>query len=583
MKRAISMVAAAGVLFPAATERAAAQVRQPNIVVIVADDMGYSDVGVYGSKDIPTPNIDALAAGGIRFTDAYVTGPYCSPTRAGLMTGRYPQRFGHEFNIGQAIPAHRDVGLPVEETTMADRLKAAGYRSALVGKWHLGSAERFFPTRRGFDEFFGFLHGAHSYVAAMGNANPIFEGSERLTAIPYLTDTLAGRAVAFIKQNRSRPFFLYLAFNAVHVPLQATDKYLARFPGITDKTRRTYAAMLSAMDDGVGKTIAALREEQLEENTLVFFFSDNGGPLTEDTWNGSSNGPLRGNKGDTWEGGIRVPFIIHWKGKLAAGKTDSRPIVQLDVLPTALAAAGVDIKPEWKLDGVNLLPFLTGRASGAPHDALYWRTGGIMAIRKGDWKLVKVFQGPNKEDPAALSLAGAELFNVRNDIGEKKTLTATSPDKVRELGEMWQRWNAQLVKPAWPSTLEGRGAIVACANRTSAVDALAAYVGTWRGKIFAPGSDSALVTWTWVQRADSAGVFTFAAETTSTATRIVALSPDSIVFDLTNSVRQRGSPNSSMRIVASACGNDIAGYALSRSGGGGAQRVRFAGARATPP
>ena len=547
--------------------------------LIVADDMGYHDIGAYGSKDIPTPNIDALASGGIRFTDAYVTGPFCSPTRAGLMTGRYPQRFGHEFNIGQAIPAHRDVGLPVEETTMADRLKAAGYRSALVGKWHLGSADRFHPTRRGFDEFFGFLHGSHPYTAPGPNANPILDGTERVPSIPYLTDTLADRAADFIKRNRTRPFFLYLAFNAPHVPLQATAKYLARFPGITDNTRRMYAAMMSAMDDGVGKAIAALREANVEENTLVFFFSDNGGPLTANSWNGSNNDPLRGDKGDTWEGAIRVPFIVRWKGKLPEGKTDSRPIVQLDVLPTALAAAGVDIKPDWKLDGVNLLPFLTGRASGVPHDALYWRTGAIMAVRKGDWKLVKMMEGPNKEDPAALSLTGAELFNVRTDIGEKTSLTTANPDRVKDLGETWQRWSAQLAKPAWPSTQAGRGAIAACTTPAPAGDPLAGYGGTWRGSIFAPGSDSALVTWTWFQRQDSTGSFTFAAETASTPTRIVSLSPDSIVFDLTRPVTGSADPATSLRIVASACGNDITGYAIARMSMGGGQRVRFVGAR----
>jgi arylsulfatase A-like enzyme len=582
MRRFITVVAAA-FLFPVTSDRAGAQARPPNIVVIVADDMGYGDVGVYGGKDIPTPNIDALASGGTRFTDAYVTGPFCSPTRAGLMTGRYPQRFGHEFNIGQGVPAHQDVGLPVEEVTIADRLKAAGYRSALIGKWHLGSAERFHPTRRGFDEFFGFLHGAHPYVAATPNSpNPIFDGTERVPRIPYLTDTLADRAAEFITRNRSRPFFLYLAFNAPHVPLQAPERYLARFPGITDRTRRTYAAMVSAMDDGVGKTMAALREAHLEENTLVFFFSDNGGPLGQASWNGSSNGALRGDKGDTWEGGIRVPFIIRWKGKLPEGKTDARPIVQLDVLPTALAAAAVDIKAEWKLDGVNLLPYLTGEASRAPHDALFWRTGAIMAVRQGDWKLVKMFDGPNKENPAALTLAGAELFNVRTDVGETKSLTSTYPDRVRELGDAWRRWSAQLAKPAWPSTQVGRGAVVACATRASTGTPLAPYIGTWRGRILAPGSDSALTTWTWVQRADSSGVFTFAADTTSTPARLIALAPDSIVIELTRAIRRPGNPDSStMRIVSSACGNDVEGYVIARLGTGGAQRLRFVGARAT--
>ena len=431
---------------------AEAQRRPPNIVVIVADDMGYADIGVHGSKDIPTPNIDALAKGGIRFTDAYVSGPYCSPTRAGLLTGRYPQRFGHEFNL-DLPPAHSDFGLPLSETTMADRLKAAGYRTALFGKWHLGSADKFHPMARGFDEFFGFQGGLHSYLDAQAaSRNPLLDGRKVVAETTYLTDAFADRAVDFIKRQKSQPFFLYLAFNAVHIPMQATDKYLARFTHIVDEQRRTYAAMLSAMDDGIGKTLAALRAEGLEENTLIIFFNDNGGPtMAGTTINGSSNAPLRGSKRQTWEGGIRVAFIIRWKGHLAEGKTDARPIIQLDVLPTALAAAGVKPQPQWKLDGVNLLPFLTGKMSGRPHEALYWRLGENMAIRKGDWKLVKTSERPLQDvDPAIFNdLSGAELYNLADDIGEKKNLAAAHPEKVKELAAAWQRWNKELAKPLW--------------------------------------------------------------------------------------------------------------------------------------
>ena len=426
-----------------------AQGRRPNIVLIVADDMGYADVGFQGSRDIPTPNIDALARSGVRFTDAYVSGPYCSPTRAGLMTGRYPQRFGHEFNPA-GNPAF---GLPLDQTTMADRLKAAGYRTALLGKWHLGSTDQLHPMERGFDEFFGFLGGDHSYFDVMpAVGGPILDGRKPAEPIGYLTEELADRAVHFIEQNRARPFFLYLAFNAVHTPMHATEKYLTRFAHIADEERRTYAAMLSAMDDGIGRTMAALRAAGLEGNTLVFFFSDNGGPtMPTTTVNGSSNAPLRGSKRQTWEGGIRVPFVIQWKGHLAAGKTDSRPIIQLDVLPTALAAAGAAVPPDWKLDGVNLLPFLTGSATGTPHDALYWRLGGLMAIRKGDWKLVKTREGALRDiDPAVLSdLSMAELYNLKDDIGEATNVAAAHPEKVKELSEAWWKWNKELVRPRW--------------------------------------------------------------------------------------------------------------------------------------
>ena len=432
---------------------AEAQRRPPNILVIVTDDMGYGDIGIHGSKDIPTPNIDALAKGGIRFTDAYVSGPYCSPTRAGLLTGRYPQRFGHEFNLDMS-PDYSEFGLPLSETTIADRLKAAGYRTALVGKWHLGFGDRFHPMARGFDEFFGFLGHSHSYLdTAAASRNPILDGKKVVAQSPYLTDAFADRAVDFIKQHKSRPFFLYLAFNAVHTPMQATDKYLTRFMHIADERRRTYAAMLSAMDDGIGKTLAAVQAEGLEENTLIFFFNDNGGPTMQGTTiNGSSNAPLRGSKRQTWEGGIRVAFIIRWKGHLAEGKTDTRPIIQLDVLPTALAAAGVKPQPQWKLDGVNLLPFLTGMESGRPHETLYWRLGDHMAIRKGDWKLVKTTEGRLKAaDPSTFNdLSGAELYNLADDIGERNNLAASHREKVKELAAAWQRWNKELAKPLWP-------------------------------------------------------------------------------------------------------------------------------------
>ena len=429
---------------------AGAQGRRPNIVMIVADDMGYADIGVHGSKDIPTPNIDALAKAGIRFSDAYVTGPHCSPTRAGLLTGRYQQRFGHEVNMGAG--AGPNAGLSPGETTMADRLKAAGYRTALFGKWHLGSAERLHPLARGFDEFYGFLGGEHSYLEAAPNGvNPLLEGRRPVEATGYLTDVLTDRAVAFIKREKSRPFFLYLAYNAVHTPMQAPDKYLSRFKGIADEQRRTYAAMLSAMDDGIGRTVEALRGEGLEEDTLVFFFSDNGGPtMPGTTINGSSNAPLRGSKRQTWEGGVRVPFIVRWKGRLAEGKVDARPVIQLDILPTALAAAGVAARPEWKLDGVNLLPYLTGKDRRPPHQALYWRLFGHMAIRKGPWKLVKTMEGPLLlSDTTRPDLSGAQLFNLADDIGERKDLAAAHPEKVKELARDWLRWNQELPAPAW--------------------------------------------------------------------------------------------------------------------------------------
>ena len=430
----------------------ASAARKPNILVIVGDDMGYADVGFHGCKDIPTPNLDALARGGVRFTNGYVTGPYCSPTRAGLLTGRYQQRFGHEFNPSMQESRASGAGLPLSETTMADRFKAAGYRTAMFGKWHLGVNDNQHPLSRGFEQFYGFLDGEHSYLESREKPDsPVLDGRTPVHEMKYLTEELADRAEAFIQKQQTQPFFLYLPFNAVHTPMHAVEKYLQRFPNIADPQRRTYAAMMSAMDDAIGRVIAALRAAKLEEDTLIFFFSDNGGPtMATTTVNGSINTPLRGSKRQTYEGGIRVPFVIHWKGHVAAGKTFDHPVIQLDVLPTALAAAGVAAKPATKFDGVNLLPFLTGKLKGAPHDTLYWRMGNMMAIRRGAWKLVKTREGRLDTDVNALSdLSDATLYNLTEDIGEQRDLAAKHPDKVKELAAAWRQWNQQLAQPLW--------------------------------------------------------------------------------------------------------------------------------------
>lgn len=416
--------------------QAADPARRPNILIVVADDQGYADLGVQGCKDIPTPHIDSLAKNGIRCTSGYVSGPYCSPTRAGLITGRYQQRFGHEFNPGPAAKAGAAVGLPLTETTLPDRLKATGYATGMVGKWHLGYAAKFHPLQRGFEEYFGFLGGAHSYIDWEGDkANRILRGTGPVVEQTYLTDAFGREAVAFIDRHKTteKPFFLYWTFNAVHLPLEATQKYLSRFPNLAGK-RRTYAAMTSAMDDAVGQVLAKLRATGLEENTLIFYISDNGGPAA----NASSNAPLRGHKAQTLEGGIRVPFLVQWKGRLPAGKTYDRPVIQLDIHATALAVAGIEIKPDMKLDGVNLLPYLKGEKTAPPHDALYWRFGQQTAIRMGDWKLVRHNQGKD-----------LELYNLAQDIGESKDLAATQPDKFKELKAAWDKWNSTLVKPLW--------------------------------------------------------------------------------------------------------------------------------------
>lgn len=416
---------------------------KPNIVVIVADDLGYADVGFHGCKDIPTPNLDALVKAGVRCPNGYVSGPYCSPTRAGLLTGRYQQRFGHEFNPG----AGPELGLPLTEITLADRLKAAGYATGLVGKWHLGAADKFHPQKRGFDEYFGFLGGAHAYFPEKGKAGTIFRGTTPVDEKDYLTDAFGREAVAYIERHKAHPFFLYLAFNAVHTPMHATDARLKAFEGIKDNQRRTYAAMLTAMDEAVGRVLDKLRAEKMDGNTLIAFFSDNGGPtMVGTTINGSVNTPLRGSKRTTLEGGIRVPFALTWPGVLPAGKVYDAPVIQLDLTATALAAAGVEIKPGWKLDGVNLVPFLTGAATGQPHDTLYWRFGEQMAIRQGDWKLVRY---DTTVDGAKGAVTGYRLYNLADDVGESKDLAAKNPDVARRLEADWKKWSAELAKPLW--------------------------------------------------------------------------------------------------------------------------------------
>lgn len=416
---------------------------KPNIIIIVADDLGYADLGVQGCKDFHTPHIDSIAKNGIRCTSGYVSGPYCSPTRAGLLTGRYQQRFGHEFNPGPAGNNSPAFGLSLDETPLPQFLKSAGYKTGMVGKWHLGSTVKFNPINRGFDEYFGFLGGANSYISGEN----IVRGTKPVQEHEYLTDAFAREAVAYVDKNKKDPFFLYLTFNAVHTPLHESPKHQLEIDKIPNKNRRIYASMLFAMDDAVGKLLAKLEKENIAENTLIFFISDNGGP---EGVNFSDNGPLRGVKATTWEGGVRVPFFVQWKSVLPKGKTFDNPVIQLDILPTVLAATGGEYSHKKKLDGVNLLPYLKGENKEPPHDALFWRFGAQMAIRMGDWKLTKAPGDDIKFNRSDLpSAEGSHLFNLKDDIGESKNLASANPEKVKALTEAWNQWNKELVKPSW--------------------------------------------------------------------------------------------------------------------------------------
>lgn len=414
--------------------------QKPNIVMIVADDLGYADIGVQAvSKDVRTPNIDSIARDGVRFTAGYVSCPVCSPSRAGFLTGRYQEKFGHEAN---PLPKFDKIfGLPTDQTTIADELKRNGYATGAFGKWHLGDAPRFRPQKRGFDEFFGFIGGMHSYTRAGTGVYRLRRGDTPVEQKEYLTDAITDEVVSFIQHHKSEPFFAYVPYNAVHVPQEAPDKYQDRFPDVKDTKRKLMLAMLSAEDDGVGKILGTLRKNHLDENTLVIFFSDNGGPTQG---NASRNTPFRGFKGQVWEGGIRIPFMMRWTTHIPPAQVIDKPVISLDIFPTALAAAGIAPRKELKLDGVNLLPWLTSKQSTSPHDVLFWRFKPAWAVRAGNYKLV-----------FPLGDTKTYLFDLASDPGEQNDLSAKKPEVVQQLQTKFDTWNSQNMKPRWPGRQEG--------------------------------------------------------------------------------------------------------------------------------
>ncbi|AMX02897.1 sulfatase [Microbulbifer thermotolerans] len=423
--------------------------RLPNIVLILADDAGYNDFGFQGSEVMQTPNLDKLAAEGIRFTQGYVSDATCGPSRAGLMTGKYQQRFGYEeinvpgFMSENSALKGAEMGLPLEQKTMAEYLKDRGYRTAMIGKWHLGDADRYHPLKRGFDEFYGFRGGDRSYFKydeanPLGNVEAAFDKKlERGFGHyeeheGYLTDVLADEAVDFIGKNRDKPFFVYLAFNAVHTPMEALEEDMRRFPQLSGK-RRELAAMTLAMDRGIGRVMDQLEQLRLTENTIVVFSNDNGGPSDK---NGSSNYPLAGTKSNHLEGGLRVPFLMRWPEKLAGGVDYDFPVSTLDLLPTFYEAAGGE-KYASVLDGVNLIPYLTGEKRGRPHQTLFWKKETRAVIRDSDWKLIRYPDRP------------AELYNLAEDIGEQNDLAAVHPQRVRSMFKKLFAWELTLQRPLW--------------------------------------------------------------------------------------------------------------------------------------
>jgi arylsulfatase A-like enzyme len=415
---------------------------RPNIILIVADDLGYGDVSYQGSTQIQTRHIDALAQSGIRFTQGYVSAPVCSPSRAGLLTGRNQVGFGYDNNLDAGTRGFDPefAGLPVTETTLADRLQAAGYTTGIVGKWHLGNKPQFHPLKRGFDEFWGFLGGGHSYFPTTqdGSPEPNIECNYKSSQpITYITDDIGSECVDFIQRHRDESFFLYAAFNAPHTPLQATEADLKKFDFIQDKRRRTYCAMVHRLDVNVGRIVDTIKTAGLEDRTLIAFISDNGGPVDQNT---SLNAPLNGQKGILLEGGLRVPFILSWPGTLPAVTTYEHPVTALDFAPTFLAAAGQGKPLDAAFDGVDLLPYLNGVRTGPPHDTLLWRFTISAMIREGDWKLIRL--------PDRLPL----LFNVAEDVSEQTDVALDHLTLTKRLLRQLGEWDVQLPHPLF---LEG--------------------------------------------------------------------------------------------------------------------------------
>ena len=424
---------------------------KPNIVVILADDAGYADFGFTDGALVPTPHLDRLAASGIICHQGYVTASTCTPSRMGLISGRYQQKFGAECNVPiHPTPGYteEDLGLDTQEQTLGDVMQKQGYRTIAIGKWHLGELPQYYPMNRGFDEFYGFLGGSRTYWPSDKQSfdkkmrrdwSAIDESEE----ISYLTDDLTDAALAFIDRNQETPFFIYLAYNAVHGPFEAKEADLARSPDLQSKNRRLAAAMTISLDENVGRLRSQLESLGLLENTLIVFLNDNGG-----TPGGAhSNGELRGHKGSYWEGGIRVPFVVSWPARLPMGQSFMHPVSSLDLMPTFVSASGGSLNAFAEMDGVNLLPYLRGERKGVPHEAMFWRFWRVAVAREGPWKLIRVAEDPLQESRALLS--PLILINLENDPGETTNLAAKFPEKARELVKRLQAWETELSQPRW--------------------------------------------------------------------------------------------------------------------------------------
>lgn len=467
---------------------------KPNVILIVADDLGYSDLACYGNKHIETPNIDALGKEGIRFTQAYVTSPICGPSREAILTGRYQQRFGDEFmpydhfdaayiqnirkhysSLKKTIPGLNDLrpdlwinrkkfndGLPATEITIAQLLKANGYRTGLVGKWNLGTGDGFYPYQRGYDYSYFFEGALTRYVddpvdttqyinkhlpwafsdlfswAPRNGSSAIRENKNVVKDTGYLTFSFASKAIDFIEQNKSEPFFLTLTFNAPHDPFQVPKEYFNRIKNVTDTVQRVYYGMIEALDDAVGQVRQKLKDASIDKNTIIIFLSDNGGATYTKA---TDNAPLRGGKCTHFDGGLLVPFFISYPGALKGNTTYDAPISSLDIFTTIAAITSTPLAKDRVYDGVNLLPYLDNTTDSLPHNVFYWRNGYSKAIRKDEWKLYI-----NNKNKIVL------LFNLAVDREELHDLSKQYPEKLKELQKQLQQWeDEQCIKPRWKS------------------------------------------------------------------------------------------------------------------------------------
>ena len=410
---------------------------RPNVVLVITDDVGYADIGSYGAKDIRTPNIDSLARDGVKLTDFYANGPMCSPTRAGLVTGRYQQRFAIEAALGGVTTA-AEQGLPASGNSLPQLLKRAGYATALLGKWHLGYKPEYSPNAHGYDFFFGFKSGYVDYYQHTDGAGrpDLFENDKPVEEAGYMTDIITEKTTRFIQQNAARPFFVEVAYNAGHWPYQPPDRPSVA-PGNArhvmpheegTSTRADYVAMMERADQGVGRILRTLDQLKLARNTIVIFTNDNGGEWL------ARNAPLFNRKWTLWEGGIRVPALIRWPERLPAGKVSPQVGITMDLSASILAVAGVQVPADARLEGMNLFPILEGRAPVVER-TLFWRTntGGHnqKAVRNGDWKLM---------------LDGNHylVFDVRKDVGERNDVANERQDLARRLASLLAAWEADV-------------------------------------------------------------------------------------------------------------------------------------------